>query len=35
VVSDGAIETLVSQVRRKLGKEYIKTYYRQGYEFMG
>jgi hypothetical protein len=34
VVSDGAIETLVSQTRSILGKESIKTYYRQGYELV-
>jgi hypothetical protein len=35
VVPDGALENLVRQVRKRLGAEYIKTHWGQGYEFMG
>jgi hypothetical protein len=34
-VSDTAIEDLVRQARRRLGKEYIRVYWGQGYEFLG
>jgi len=35
VVPDGALENLVRQVRKRLGTEYIKTHWGQGYEFTG
>jgi hypothetical protein len=35
IVPDGALENLVRQVRKRLGAEYIKTHWGQGYEFMG
>jgi len=33
-VADQRIETLVKQVRKKLGEEYVKTHWGQGYEFV-
>jgi DNA-binding response OmpR family regulator len=34
-IPEGRVEDLVRRVRKRLGKQYIKTHWGQGYEFLG